>query len=142
MKIACSIEESRIATVFDFSDKLLVADVCDGANIHKEIVSLPCTLASIRVGSMRDMQIETLICGAVSNPLAAMIWHAGITLVAGITGDTDQVMDAWLNGKLQDTPRFLLPGSGLKGRCGWGLGRCGRMRRGRGWGGRDPLLRQ
>ena len=131
MRIACPIDDSHVSTVFDFADKLLLVDVVNNRILKQGETPFPQTLAPIRVGKLRELRVDTVICGAISNALAAMVWHSGINLVTGITGDAGQVLDAYLNGKLH-RPQYLLPGFGPTGRCGWWRGRGRRFRGGRG----------
>jgi predicted Fe-Mo cluster-binding NifX family protein len=74
--------------------------------------------------------VDTLICGAISRPLAYMITTAGINLIAWISGQVEDVLQAFLRGNVFDI-QFLMPGS--HGHWGKGPGRGygrGRKRRG------------
>lgn len=133
MRVALPINGSRVSTVLDFADRLLLADVASGRVPKTREIPFPQTLLSTRVAELRDMGVDTVICGAISNPLASMISHSGIDLVTGITGDVNQVVEAYVAGELRQM-KFLLPGffgpAKQMGRCGRG----GRYRGGRGAG--------
>ena len=60
--------------------------------------------------------VEVLICGAISRPLAEMITDSGIRLIPFLSGDVEEVIQAFLAGNLPNSA-FLMPG------C------CGRRRR-------------
>ena len=131
MRIALPIAETRVATVFDFADKMTIADIVGMRVSSRQDVQIPEPLPSIRVGRLRELNVNTLICGAISNMLAAMVWHSGIEVVPGITGEVEAVLDAFMNGRLAGA-QYSLPGAGQTGRCGWWHGRGRRFRGGRG----------
>ncbi|MFP4418241.1 MAG: NifB/NifX family molybdenum-iron cluster-binding protein [Chitinivibrionales bacterium] len=122
MKIALPILEDRVATVVDFADILLVTHLHDGAVSGRLRIAFPRTLPSIRVATLRDLSVDTLICGAISDAFAAMVCHSGIELLPGITGPVDVILDAFAHGRLAGS-RYSLPGAGPRGRCGWWRGR-------------------
>lgn len=129
MRIAVATEGSQVATVFDFARTLTVVDRAEGGITGENHVAFPETLPSIRAEALRSLGVDTLICGAISNPVAAMLSHSGISLVPGITGDTKRVLAAYMGGNLHRGNQFLLPGLGPSGRCGWGARRPRRFRR-------------
>lgn len=129
MRIAVATEGSHVATVFDFARTLTVVDRAEGRITGENLVAFPETLPSIRAEALKNLGVDTLICGAISNPVAAMLSHSGINLVPGITGDTKRVLAAYLGGNLHRGNQFLLPGLGPSGRCGWGARRPRRFRR-------------
>ena len=50
-----------------------------------------------------------LICGAISRVLAEMVTAAGIEVLAYVTGDIDDVLEAYRGGELGQ-PQFAMPG--------------------------------
>ena len=136
MRIAIPVCGPNIATVFDFTDRLLVVDIAGNQIAGSTQVPVQQTLPSIMAAKLRQMNIDTLICGAVSNGLAAMVSHSGIHLMPGITGNALEVVAAHLGGQLTGA-QYHLPGYGPSGRCGWWQGRARRFRgrRGRRFGG-------
>ncbi|MBD3322673.1 MAG: hypothetical protein GF350_16345 [Chitinivibrionales bacterium] len=128
MRLVVPVSGTSVATVFDFAHTLMVVDIMSMSVSEKQILSLPQSLPSIAVGKLRELKANTLICGAISNALAAMVWHSGIEVVSGITGEVDSVVMAYMQGRLAQ-PQYLLPGAGPGGRCGWWRG-CGRRFRG------------
>lgn len=63
-----------------------------------------------RVREIQKLGIGVIICGAVSDSFYNLLRNADIDLVCGITGDIDEVIDAYRRGTL-DQPRFRMPGS-------------------------------
>jgi len=130
MRIVLPASGTCVATVFDFADTLMVVDIANMEIAGKQILSIPQSLPSIVAGKLRELKVNTLICGAISNPMAAMVWHSGIEVVPGITGEAEAVVQAYIHGQLAQ-PKFMLPGAGPRGGCGWWRGRGRRFRGGR-----------
>jgi len=72
---------------------------------------------SLRIYSLN---IDTLICGAVSRPFFRMLLSAGINIIPDISGDAESVLKAYLNGSIFH-PRYLMPGCRRRryGRHNW-----------------------
>ncbi len=125
MRIALAVWKGRISPVFDHSQRLLLVEVEEGRQLNEREQTLLHRFPSRRVAQLRQLQIQTLICGAISQPLAALITASGIRLIHFVAGDFKTVLNAFLAGRLPG-PGFWMPG------CGQGRGR----ERGRGRGGR------
>jgi len=109
MKIALASWKGRIAPVFDVSRTILVMETD-----HKHILSqkeeiLPQDDLFARVEQLVQFDIDTLICGAVSRPLAGMVTAHGIRLIPFVAGDIHDVIEACLDGALPH-PSFAMPG--------------------------------
>ena len=62
-----------------------------------------------RIQRLKDVGVDILICGAVSQPVAAAVQVAGIHLIPFIAGPVVDVLKAYLEGMLT-TPAFQMPG--------------------------------
>lgn len=119
MKIAISSWNGRLAPVFDVSRQVAVMEVKDGKIINRQEHDLESVEFYTKVIKLVKLGINTLICGAVSRPLADMIVAQGIKLVPFMAGETDQVAKAYLTGSLLNTS-FAMPGCcGRRRRSGW-----------------------
>lgn len=126
MKLAIPVCGQDIALVFDDADCLLVIDI-QGKGSHKE-ERLRCSGNTIidRANQLRSLDIDLLICGAISCPLQRMIEASGVDIIPFVRGKATEVFDAWCLNRLEDG-RFFLPGRrilpngrlcrGLQGRC-------------------------
>ncbi len=125
MKTAFACWNARIAPVFDVARQVCVLDTAAGA-AATTLVTLP-DAAAPRVAQLAGLGVATLVCGAISRPLEALLRGAGIHVIAFVAGDVQEVMQAWRAGQL-DVAAYAMPG------C------CGRRRRhgqagaGSGWG--------
>jgi len=129
MKLALTTWNGRISPVFDVSRQVVVMETKSGKIINRQKHDLELSEPSVKVSRLTELGIDTLICGAVSRPLADMIVARGIKLVPFVAGETDQVAEAYLAGNLLNTV-FAMPGCcvrqrGFRGAGGGrGLGAC------------------
>jgi len=95
-----------VSPVFDVAGHLLIVEV-----FGREPASIEgCDLRQDTVQVMRELGVEVLICGAISNDLEERVLAAGIEVVAEIRGRVDDVIRAYADDKLA-RPEFSMPGS-------------------------------
>jgi len=122
MKIAIPEYNGRVSPVFDTSQRLLVFRVDHGGvgaplgNEDWSYLPLP-----VRATRLRQMGVDVLLCGGISGWLARQIEALGIRLVPWLAGDVQQVLEAFVAGRLPDR-YFAMPGT-------WGMRRGRRLRR-------------
>ena len=117
MKIALSAWKDYISTVFDTADQLLVLDI-DEADGHKRtMVKLNPADVAGRANQIKEMQIDVLICGAVSRPLEASLISLGIRVHGFVRGPVEDVLTAFQDGNL-DQAIFAMPGCLVRGCSG------------------------
>jgi len=109
MRIAVPIWEDRISPVLDTAARLLVVDtqkrketsrfetVLDEQDIHR------------RCFRIKGLGVDIMVCGAVSRPLLRMLTALEIDIIPGISGNSEDVLTAYLEGNLHQA-RFLMPG--------------------------------
>lgn len=106
----------RVSPVFDVAGQFLVAELVDGIEVSRREHPLSACDVQQRVAQLAELRVQTLICGAISQPLEALLTEGGIKVYGGICGHVDDVLKAFATGTLDDS-RFAMPG--------W----CGRRRR-------------
>ncbi len=109
MKIALTVWEDRISPVFDVSDMLLVADIEHGIVQNRRLVKIESGLLSQRVAMLKRLEIQVLICGAISQVPATSVSAGNIRLIPFISGKIDPILDAFAKGKAI-MPAFAMPG--------------------------------
>lgn len=129
MKIAIPVWQDNVSTVCDFASKLLLVDVENGVEIHRDETILTEQSGLERASELRQLGVNVLICGAISRPLAYMIASSGIQVLPFVTGPTEQILTAYKMGNL-NLPQFELHGYWKGARRGFGRRRgwCGRRR--------------
>lgn len=125
MKIAIPIRDSCVSPAFDFSHRLLLVELEDGREATRSEAVLAPEPTAQRACRLRDLDVDILICGAISRDLARSVTGFGIELLAYVSGPADEVLTAYITGQLAN-PRFALPG------C-WPGARNGFHRRQRRW---------
>jgi predicted Fe-Mo cluster-binding NifX family protein len=126
MRIAIPVWQGRISPVFDVAGRLLLVELVDGLEISRWEHRLPDTEPQPRIALLLELQVHTLICGAISQPLEALLIENGIRVYSRVCGDVDDVLNAFVAGTVSD-PRYAMPGC-----CGqmrrYRCGGCGRER--------------
>lgn len=98
MKVAIPIQDQVLAATFDFATQILVVTHMKAKIIDRSNQEINEILPSLRAARLKQWHINTLICGAISNALAVMIWHQDITIISGISGNVNTILEAYLNG--------------------------------------------
>jgi predicted Fe-Mo cluster-binding NifX family protein len=119
MKVAIAVWEDRVSSVLDFSQQLVVVELKGDVETSRVQVILSEQNVLARLARLRELGIDVLICGAVSQPLASASMASGIQLLAYVTGRADDVLKAYQTGELS-LPRFTLPGWWPGARRGFG----------------------
>jgi predicted Fe-Mo cluster-binding NifX family protein len=131
MKIAIPIWNDCVSNVFDFADCILLVEIDGDKEISRSQISFESKTFSKRIRQLKSLNIDLLVCGAISRALAELVIASGIEVLAYITGGIDDVLDAYQSGQLARS-QFAMPGcwpgarKGL-GRCGQGRQRCRRQ---------------
>jgi predicted Fe-Mo cluster-binding NifX family protein len=135
MRIGVAVHEGRVSPVLDVAQRLLVIDVDGHAELVRQEVPLAGAPLTGRVREIQRSGAAVLICGAVSWPLEAALASAGIRVVPRVCGPVNEVLAAFLAGRLAG-PEYLMPGCcrrrarhrGMRA-GGWHNGGVGRGRR-------------
>lgn len=132
MRLALATWNGRISPVFDVARQVLMLDVQEGHELARHEEALPGTDPQSQATRIKALATQTLICGAISQPMAALLAANGVQVIPFTAGPVEEVLTAWQAGALP-TPALSMPG------C------CGRRRRwhdrrvgGRGGRGRCP----
>ncbi len=109
MRLAIPVWNGRVSPVFDTAGQLLVVDIEQGGERSRRSEELSGSFPAWRVRRLEELGVSVLICGGISRPLASMLAAAGIRLVPWTAGSVEEVLTAYLGGRLPD-PRWLMPG--------------------------------
>lgn len=109
MKAAFTVWNDHMAPVFDVARNFHIVEITNGeiAKERNEVIneSMP-HIKSIR---LREMGIDVLVCGAISRPVHSMVASYGIQVIPFITGEVQEVIKAWIEGRLEQKA-FMMPG--------------------------------
>jgi len=124
MRIAIPQWQGRISPVFDAAVSLLVVEAEGGRELRREMRRLLGPDPVSRAAEFAEMGVDVLICGAISKPVEERLASSGVRVIGFTCGTVEQVLDAFLKGKLPNR-EFIMPG-------------CHRWRRRMGQRGRGP----
>jgi predicted Fe-Mo cluster-binding NifX family protein len=109
MKVAIAVWKDRISPVFDVSRKILILDIENNSVAEETYEMFENDNPSYKVTKLLGLNIETLICGAISNPLSKMITLHGIQTISFTCGNITDVIHAFLKDALPDQ-ELSMPG--------------------------------
>jgi len=109
MRIAVPIWENKVSPVLDTASTLLIIE----SETQKEISRFEAFLLEQdiprRCHFIQGLNINVLICGAVSRQLSGMLTASEIKVISGISGQAEKVLEAYLQGTLLNSG-FFMPG--------------------------------
>jgi predicted Fe-Mo cluster-binding NifX family protein len=109
MQVALTIWEGRISPVFDVSRQLLLLDVEQGAVRQRREASLDLPSAEQRIERLQELGVDTLVCGAISEPVHLELLYRGLKVFGFVAGEVEVVIAALLAGALPG-PSLAMPG--------------------------------
>ncbi len=107
MKIAFSTWKNRISPVFDVSGEIILVDYDFGKISSQQRLRLP--KGQDRCLWLAGKDVEVLVCGAISSQLKTRLEWMKIRVFPFIAGETDQVIHAWSETKV-NIDKFMMPG--------------------------------
>ena len=135
--LAVPVLRCRVAPVLNWCSRIQLFPEDPSQEGEGQELLLPHLEAPQRLQVLRNNGVRTLICGALSADLLHYARKLGLTVVSGVAGEVDEVVQSYRQNTL-DHPKFWLPG--CRGprcyRSGWRGGK-GVLRQGKaGRGGR------
>ncbi len=109
MRVAIATWNGRISPVFDVARQVLLVEFDAGRIAERRDEMLPGTDPASQADRLRELGVEFLICGAVSQPMAAMLAAKGVEIVPFTAGPVEQLLAAWMAGGLP-APTWCMPG--------------------------------
>jgi predicted Fe-Mo cluster-binding NifX family protein len=95
--------------VFDAASLILLVDIDKGHQVRRNKRALVPKDALARARYVSQYGVEVLICGAISWPLENALASMGVQVIACICGPVEDVIKAFLSGKLVERT-FIMPG--------------------------------
>ena len=109
MKLAVSIWNDLVAPVFDVSGRIMVVQAASGRIETREHHDLSGLDGLARIRRIAALDIEVLVCGAVSRLCHDLLLAWGIRVIACVSGRVDSILSALLSGQ-RDIQDFFMPG--------------------------------
>lgn len=113
MKAALSVWNNRIAPVFDVARRVILVDIDPLLTDfdHNEML-LPPEPDGRKVKRLAELDIDVLVCGAVSRFMETMLINAGIQVIGFVAGNYREIIDALRSGDFQSCD-YAMPGCRL-----------------------------
>lgn len=104
MKIAATYENGQIFQHFGHTEKFKVYDVQDGKIVSAEVVDTNGSGHGALASVLKDLGVDTLICGGIGGGAQMALAEAGIKLYGGVSGDADTAVNELIAGSLNFNP--------------------------------------
>ena len=118
MNVAIPILDERVSPVFDVAQSVILVELDGVRELRRQTVAMHSQDLTRRVDELSQHDVNVLICGAISRPLEAMVVAAGIRVIPQTCGAVEEVVQAFVAGRLNDRA-FLMPGCCGRRRHGW-----------------------
>jgi predicted Fe-Mo cluster-binding NifX family protein len=109
MKIAIPLWQGRISPVFDEARRVLLLDISEKQEQHRQEESLIAQTPFERAQLLPKLGVDLLICGMISQAQQAAIASAGIKIIPHICGRIEDVISVFLDGRIENG-ELLMPG--------------------------------
>ncbi len=104
MKVAVTYEDGQIFQHFGHTKKFKIYDVKDGKIVSAEVVDTNGIGHGALAGVLKNLEVDTLICGGIGGGAQTALAEAGIKLYGGVSGDADTAVNDFLCGNLGFDP--------------------------------------
>ena len=100
MRIAVTYENGEIFQHFGRTEQFKVYDIQDGKIVSSNVVDTNGSGHGALAGILSALDADALICGGIGGGAQAALAAAGIKLYGGVSGNADDAVAAFLEGKL------------------------------------------
>ncbi len=108
MKIAVTVWNKRVSPLFDSAGFFLIVKIKGGKVVECTSISADVDLSAKVIKLADNLDIDLLICGALSCMAESLLRAGGVEVVPFISGEAEEVVAAFLSsGDLSD---FVMPG--------------------------------
>jgi predicted Fe-Mo cluster-binding NifX family protein len=126
MRVAIPLWQGRVSPVFDEASRILLVDVSGKRVQQRREEQLLTRNPFQRAQLLPQIGVDLVICGMISQTQQTALASAGIRIIPHICGPMEEVIAAFLDGRLEDGP-LLMPGCGKRRRLRARLGgMCGK----------------
>jgi predicted Fe-Mo cluster-binding NifX family protein len=120
MRIAIPVFENRISPRFDCAPAFLLYDIAEEKVAERKEIACPGWNDMERVSQLKDLGVNTLICGGLPNHLLVNLMNNGIKVIPWVAGSASVALDLFLRGRL-DSGMVICQGRGKRYHCKRGM---------------------
>ena len=103
MRIAVTYDNGNVFSHFGRTEAFKVYEVEEGEVTSSRVISSNGAGHGALAGVLAEEDVDLLICGGIGGGALNALDAAGIEVIAGATGNTDEVVEAFLRGELEDS---------------------------------------
>lgn len=103
MKIAVTYDNGNVFQHFGKTENFKIYEAEDGKIVSSEVIGSNGTGHGALAGLLAERGVDVLICGGIGGGAQAALAEAGVELIAGAEGNTDEAVQAYLRGELVST---------------------------------------
>ncbi len=100
MRVAVTYDNGNVFQHFGHTENFKVYTIEDGKCISSEVVSTNGQGHGALAAALQNLEVETIICGGIGGGAINALSDAGIEVYAGNKGETDAVLQLYLEGNL------------------------------------------
>ncbi len=104
MRIAVTYENGNIFQHFGHSEQFKIYDVENGEITNEQVMGTNGSGHGALAGLLASLNADTLICGGIGGGAQNALAQVGIKVYAGVTGNADEAVNAFLGGELKYNP--------------------------------------
>ena len=109
MKLAVPVWEGKVSPLFDAASRLLILQLENNRETYRSERDMDERNLARRCSHIKRLDVDTLICGAISRYFYRMLVAADIEVIPWISGPVEEVLEAYMHDTLHDS-KFLMPG--------------------------------
>lgn len=104
MKIAVTYENGNVFPHFGHTEQFKIYEIDNNKIADSKVVNTNGSGHGALAGLLSELKVDTLICGGIGVGAQNALNEAGIKLYGGVSGSTDDAVDALLSGTLAYDP--------------------------------------
>lgn len=106
MKVAVTYENGEVFQHFGHTENFKVYTIENGKVVSSEIISSNGTGHESLAGMLKNLGINTLICGGIGGGAKEALAQEGLTVYPGTSGNADEVIKSFLDGTIKYNPNI------------------------------------
>lgn len=104
MRVAVTYENGSIFQHFGHTEQFKLYDVENGQIVKTQVVDTNGQGHGALASFLKQAEVDVLICGGIGGGAQNALAGAGIKLFGGVSGDADEAVKAYAEGKLDFNP--------------------------------------
>lgn len=104
MRVAVTYENGEVFQHFGHTKQFKVYDIKDGKIMSEQVIDTNGRGHGALAGFLKQCQADALICGGIGMGAQNALTEAGITFYGGVSGNADEVVKDFAEGKLSYNP--------------------------------------